>query len=223
MKALKCSIYAVAIIASLIALYFFAALIGAAVPASGQPSERKDVEIFLRRSGIHTDIIAPMDTNVVAWSEIVNSEHTLSDRTDFRYVAFGWGDLNFFQEVPTWDDITIKASVRALFLKTPSAIRIVLHSHMTEDQDTVSIMASREQYQMLADFIKDSFEYDDKGSPQQVEGLRYSKTDAFYRAKRSVNLFYTCNTWTNSALKRAQLPACLWTPFPHGIFYQYRH
>jgi hypothetical protein len=38
----------------------------------------------------------------------------------------------------------------------------------------------------------------------------------------SYNLFHTCNTWTNDALKAGGQKACWWTPFDAGIFRQYQ-
>ncbi|MCX6352889.1 MAG: DUF2459 domain-containing protein, partial [Bacteroidetes bacterium] len=35
------------------------------------------------------------------------------------------------------------------------------------------------------------------------------------------SLFYTCNTFTNQALKAGGLKACLWPPFDKGIFKKY--
>jgi hypothetical protein len=50
----------------------------------------------------------------------------------------------------------------------------------------------------------------------------YGDNDAFYEAIGSYNLFKTCNTWTNNALKSCGQKACFWTPFESGIFYQYK-
>lgn len=74
----------------------------------------------------------------------------------------------------------------------------------------------------LTAFLEDSFEFDTDGNVQPIRDLHYTRRDAFYKAKGSLNLFKTCNTWTNNALKTAGLKACLWTPFPEGIHYTYR-
>ena len=50
----------------------------------------------------------------------------------------------------------------------------------------------------------------------------YGNHDIFYEAKGSYNLFYTCNTWTNSALKAANQKASLWTVYDKGILYHYQ-
>jgi hypothetical protein len=56
---------------------------------------------------------------------------------------------------------------------------------------------------------------------QQIGTHSYGKHAAFYEAKGSYNLFYTCNTWANQALKAANQKAALWTVLDKGIFYHY--
>ena len=45
----------------------------------------------------------------------------------------------------------------------------------------------------------------------------FGATDAFYEAHGRYSPFFTCNTWSNLALKRAGLPCCVWTPFASPI------
>ena len=45
----------------------------------------------------------------------------------------------------------------------------------------------------------------------------FGATDAFYEARGRYSPFFTCNTWSNLALKRAGLPCCVWTPFARPI------
>jgi hypothetical protein len=49
----------------------------------------------------------------------------------------------------------------------------------------------------------------------------YGTDDAFYEAKGAYDLFNTCNTWANGALKACDQKACWWTPTDKGIFHQY--
>ena len=50
----------------------------------------------------------------------------------------------------------------------------------------------------------------------------YGNNDAFYEAKGSYSLFFTCNTWAANALKTAKKEAPLWTATQQGIFYHYK-
>lgn len=49
----------------------------------------------------------------------------------------------------------------------------------------------------------------------------YGKNDIFYEAKGSYSLFYTCNSWTNQALKAANQKAAFHTFTDTGIFRHY--
>ncbi|MDR9457032.1 MAG: DUF2459 domain-containing protein, partial [Salegentibacter sp.] len=89
-------------------------------------------------------------------------------------------------------------------------------------EKTIPLMISQNQYLKLTAFLEDSFEYDAEGNVRHIQDLHYTRRDAFYKAKGSLNLFKTCNNWTNNALKTSGLKACLWTPLPEGILYTYR-
>lgn len=221
-KAVKYTVKVLAVILLLPLLYLLVAFIASVIPVNpNSEAATADVEIFLRTNGVHTSIVVPVKNEVMDWTEVVDYEHTLSNRSDFNYVSFGWGDLTFYRNTPEWSDLTPKIAFKALFLKTPSALNIEFHQLIVEDENTVSVDITTEQYRKLAQYIRNSFEYDQQGNAQQVPDLHYNRKDAFYRARRHLNLFYTCNTWTNNALKNSDLRACLWTPFDKGVFYHY--
>ena len=207
----------------LLLLYFFAALVGSLIPVNDKPrTAEAGVEIFMRTNGVHTSLVLPLKNGITDWTETVDPAHTPSQINEYNLVSFGWGDLVFYRNTPEWSDLTLPIAFKALFLESPSALNVEFHNLIIEGEDTFSIQISEEEYQKLSDYIRDSFEYDQNGSVQPVPDLHYNKKDVFYRAKRHMNIFYTCNTWTNNALKTSDLRACLWTPFDRGIFYQYR-
>lgn len=206
----------------LLLLYLLAAVVGSIIPVNKdfEPTEG-EVEIFFRTNGVHTSLILPLENRIIDWKEIVDFEHTLSNRKDFRYISFGWGDLGFYKNTPNWSDLTVPTAFRALFLKSPSALNVEFYRKISEDDDTFAIQISNEQYHALTAYIQDSFKYDPNGNARPVPDLHYNEKDVFYHAQRHLTLFYTCNTWSNNALKKAEIRACLWTPFDKAIFYQY--
>ena len=209
-------------LALLLLLYLMAAVVGSIIPVNRNFEPTKgEVEIFFRTNGVHTSLILPIENRIMDWKETVNTQHTLSNRTDFRYISFGWGDLAFYQNTPNWSDLTVSTAFRALFMKSPSALNVEFHRNISEEDDTFAIQISEQQYHALTVFIKDSFEYDSNENARPVPDLHYNEKDVFYRAQRHLTLFYTCNTWSNNALKQADIRACLWTPFDKAIFYQY--
>jgi uncharacterized protein (TIGR02117 family) len=84
-------------------------------------------------------------------------------------------------------------------------------------------MISNEQYAKLVAYIDNTFIRDADSKVMNIKTkANYNNEDAFYEAKGSYNLFYTCNTWANNALKSCGQKAALWTPSDMGIFYHYR-
>lgn len=205
----------------LMLLYFVAALIGSAIPVNTDREPGGDITIYLRTNGVHTDFVFPVKNEIVNWEQMIDSSYTLSKRGNYQYISFGWGDLEFYQNTPEWSDLTFPTAMQAVFLPTPSAMHVEFETVPRFDQPTVPIKVSEDEYQRLVEYVRWSFQKDFSGNFKPVSNLHYNRNDAFFYAKRSLNSFYTCNTWVNNGLKEAGLPACLWTPFDEGIFYKY--
>lgn len=203
-------------------LYLAVAIACSAIPVNRTQPEGGDITIYLRSNGIHTDFIFPIENEVIAWENLTKSEHTLSNRSDFKYVSFGWGDLEFYQQTPEWSDLRFPVAFQAVFLRKPSALHVEFLPALNFEHPILPVEVTREQYSKLTNFVKDSFQKDLSGDVIPVKDLHYNPNDAFYLANRSLNLFYTCNTWVNEGLKKSGLRACLWTPFDEGILYQNR-
>ena len=139
-----------------------------------------------------------------------------------KYIAFGWGDKGFYLETPTWDDLKFSTAFKAAFALSSSAIHATFYRQLTVSDSCKMIKISKAEYKRLVDFIKTGYIKDSSGNPVWIEtDANYGKNDAFYEGVGRYNLFYTCNTWTNNALKACGQRACLWTAFDTGIFYQY--
>ena len=84
-------------------------------------------------------------------------------------------------------------------------------------------MIAPDDYKRLTAFIVSSFRPDNNGSFIPVEtDANYGDSDSFYEAKGRYNIFYTCNSWANNALKACNQKACLWTLTDTGIFRYYK-
>jgi uncharacterized protein (TIGR02117 family) len=210
---------------SLLLLMFFyllAAIIGSAIPVNTDQPEKGDITIYLRTNGVHTSFIFPVENDIITWTFYADPAQTLSKRADSQYVSFGWGDLEFYQRTPSWDDLNFPVAFQAVFLTKPSALHVEFLASLRSNKPTLPITITRAQYRDLSNYVIESFQRNSFGEVQQVQGLHYTNFDAFYKSKRSLHFFYTCNTWVNEGLKNAGLRACLWTPFDEGIFFQYR-
>ena len=83
-------------------------------------------------------------------------------------------------------------------------------------------MVTNKQLETISNYVRQSFADKINGQYQWIKtDAVYGKRDAFYEAKGNYSLFTTCNTWTNTGLKEAKLPACLWTPLDKGLMAVY--
>lgn len=182
----------------------------------------KEVEIFLLSNGVHTDIVVPLQNEVKDWSKSVRIENTKAKDFSAKYVAFGWGDKGFYLETPTWADLKMSTALKAATGLSSSAIHTTFYKKMKENESCKKILISKENYTKLVSYIEASFQNKNERLLQIATNYTYGNNDAFYEAKGSYSLFYTCNTWANSALKAACQKAGLWTVYDKGIFYHYQ-
>jgi uncharacterized protein (TIGR02117 family) len=204
-------------------LYFLVAVIFSFIPVNRnfkQPQE--GVTIYLLTNGVHTDFVLPVQNQLYDWEKIISRKHITGDNSKAQYVAFGWGDKGFYLNTKTWDDLKFSTAFNALFHLSTSAIHVTWYPPLHESESCRKIRISEEQYRILVEYIIRSFQTDDQGAAKVIVGAHYWDDDSFYEAKGSYSLFYTCNTWVNDGLKKARLPACLWTPFDRFIFQKYK-
>jgi uncharacterized protein (TIGR02117 family) len=206
-----------------LALYAAAAVGLSRIPVRRRPPDGpEEVEVFILSNGVHTDIVVPVVGPQMDWRRLVAYADTPAADSTMAYVGFGWGDKGFYLNTPTWAELQPRVAFEAMFWLSTTAMHATFHHRPTEGPECVRLRLTRREYARLIRFIQDSFAYDRHGRTQHIQGHSYGAYDAFYEAKGTYNLFYTCNSWANAALKTAGQRAALWTPFDHGIFRHYR-
>ena len=214
---------AVWILIGIVALYL---TLGYLIPFIGIPAEEvtepKTVTAYILTNGVHTDIVMPVKTAGMDWTEEIPFENTRSGRSDFKYLSVGWGDKGFYLDTPTWADLKVSTALKAAFWLSESAMHCTFYDKMTVGRDCRKLMLTKSQYLKLIAFVKDKFDRDQNGKPILIKtDAVYGPNDAFYDAKGSYSFLDTCNTWTNNGLKAAGQKAALWTPTDFGIFQHY--
>jgi uncharacterized protein (TIGR02117 family) len=182
--------------------------------------EQKTVPIYILSNGVHTDIVVPVVNDIKDWRKQIQFNQTQSKDSLMNFIAFGWGDKGFYLDTPEWSDLKASTALKAAFGVSSSAMHTTFFKQLREGEDCKRILISKENYQKLVTYISDSF--NNPTNPEWIEGHSYGKKDAFYEAKGSYSLFYTCNTWANCALKAANQKASLWTVYDKGIFCHYQ-
>jgi uncharacterized protein (TIGR02117 family) len=172
----------------------------------------KTHEIFVSSNGVHLDIIVPKKE----LNESLSTALMLPAATE--YVAFGWGDKGFYLNTPKWSDLTFSTAVRALLLKSETAIHLTMYRSESNKWQPVEI--NEVQLELLLAYISQSFQTDQDGQFIELPDSGYTNADTFYEAIGSYNLIVTCNSWVNRGLKAAQIKTSIWSPFDRGVLYQ---
>ena len=203
----------------IIGLYFLFAEIFSSIIVNKNQSQPKEMSIYISTNGFHTDIIMPAKTEIIDWSEKIKFSDTYSKDSIQNFVAVGWGNEDFFINIPSWSELELSIAVKAALGIGPNAIHTAFLKNIKEDESCKKIELSKSQYIDLVNFIESYFKKDSFGNFINISTPNtYGDSDAFYEAKGRLTPFFTCNTWANSALKSAGLRSCLWTPFQSGIF-----
>ncbi|SEH37394.1 conserved hypothetical protein [Chryseobacterium culicis] len=212
------------IIVGIVIIYVILGLLIPYIPVSAKDDgQKKEIPIYIYTNGVHTDIVMPVKNDLQDWSQKIPFTNTKSKNTDYRYIGIGWGDKGFYLDTPTWADLKFSTAVKAAFWLSDSAMHCTYYNTMKEGDDCKMIMISRNQYQNLVKYVEDKFDRDQNGNFILIPtNAVYGDNDAFYDAKGTYSFLYTCNTWSNNALKAAGQKAALWTPSDFGIFQHYK-
>lgn len=179
------------------------------------------VDIYLLTNGVHTDLVMPIKNDHFDWTKYINPLDTKSKEVMVNYASFGWGDKGFYLETPTWSDLKVSTAMKAMFYLGSSAMHVTFYRSMNLGDDCIKIKVNLSTYLKIVEYVKSSFAIK-KQRFDKINASTYGENDVFYEAKGKYSFFYTCNTWTNNALKAGELKACLWTPLDKGIFYHYK-
>jgi uncharacterized protein (TIGR02117 family) len=203
--------------------YFIIAFSLSAISVNSEfkEAENNPIDIYLLSNGVHCDVVVPFENQYMKWSKYVSPLDTKSENIPYENVAFGWGDKGFYLETKTWAELKASTAVEALFWMSTSAMHVTFYPGLNESELCKKISIDKDAYLKLTNFIINSFQKDSLGKGKHIVGASYASNDAFYDAVGTYNLFFTCNTWTNNAIKEAGLKACLWTPFDGSIIDKY--
>lgn len=187
-----------------------------------EQSQSEEVTLYIKTNGVHTDIVVPIKTKYKDWSETLKFSHIKSQDATMQYIGLGWGDKGFYLNTPEWSDLKFSTAFVAAFGLGSSAMHATFYKEIRENEKCVKINVSAQEYQKLIAYVENTFDIDENGKPILIDATTYGQNDSFYEAKGAYTLFYTCNTWANSALKAMDQKAALWTATDTGIFQHYK-
>jgi uncharacterized protein (TIGR02117 family) len=203
--------------AMLLVLYFAAVFLMPRITFSGDSGD-KAVLCYLKSNGSHVDLVMPIETNSYKWLEKLNLEHIEYADSTFSWVAFGWGDKNFYLNTPTWGDLTFSTAFKAAFWLGTGAIHVTYYKELSSSEKCLPFYISEAQCAHLYNFILNDFVVDADQVPVYIDtDMNYGPRDCFYESNKKYSIFHTCNTWVNDALKAINTKHCYWTALEFGI------
>lgn len=225
-KILRIILKTIGVIIGLLIIYVIAGLTLYRIPVNKNVDYKSpnDVTIYLLSNGIHTDVVVPVKNEIMDWNQFIKPQHTDAKDSTYPFVGIGWGDKGFYLQTPEWKDLKASVALKAAFHLSTAAIHATFHRSVDTTLEKSAVLnISKKNYTDLVEFIKNNFLLDSAGSSIHIPSVNdgYGDNDAFYEAKGSYSFFYTCNTWTNNALKAAHQKAALWTLLDKGIFHHY--
>lgn len=186
-------------------------------------TEKANIPIYIYTNGVHTDLVVPVKTAQIDWSQKIPYQNTKSKQENFKYLGIGWGDKGFYLDTPTWSQLKFSTAFYAAFWLGESAMHCTYYHEIKEGKDAKKIMLTENQYTDLIKFIDSKFDKNSTGNIILIPtNAVYGENDAFYEAQGSYSFINTCNTWTNDGLKAAGQKAAFWTPTDFGIFQHYK-
>jgi uncharacterized protein (TIGR02117 family) len=202
------------------AIYLIAALLLgiAAVNEDFQPA-RDGVPVWVRTNGVHAEFVVPTHAAGIDWS----ADHPANDMRalaePLQFIAFGWGDAEFFANTPAWSDLKLATALAALSGTGAGAMHVEYVAGPSGYAGR-ELSVSPAQYQRLVQYIRASFARDAAGRPRKLAVAGYFDTDAFYAAVPRYSPVSTSNDWVRRGLTAAGVRAPRWAPFDVALFYQ---
>lgn len=173
----------------------------------------EDKIIYLSTNGVYLDIVVPNED----LSPELRGE--LNYKNVAQYYSFGWGDENFYINVPDWSELTFSIAFKAMFLRSATLMHVTRYGH--KDSSWVEVRLNESELKKINQYLVASFQKENNNIIL-LPNKGYTKKDNFYRAHGSYSCVKTCNSWVNLAFKESGLKACFWTPFDFGLINKYK-
>jgi len=220
-----CGTVVIAVVAGLASAVFLTARSGDTrlfPPGSGAPR----VEIFVVSHGYHAGIVLPRAfVAELAGRRGHGALAALGARfADFRLIEIGWGEEEFYRNVPTVASLTVSLAMHALFAPgNRSVLHVVGFSHhprqVFPSSDIVRLELSEAGFEALVEKVEAPFAHrDDSLMPEDLGPGLYGPS-RFFRAAPAFHILHVCNHWVADMLDAAGVPTLpVLATLPPGLF-----
>jgi hypothetical protein len=162
----------------------------------------------------HTEIIVPKIYIKSGLRELLK-EYIM--RFDASYLGFSFGDEAFMKDRGGFEDINYTLALKGLFLPTSALMKVGFYDDIKVD-NLIKINLSYECLNLLEEELYKSFEIKNSKAVE-IDNPNSKYYYRYFRAKKSYNLFNTCNSWSGMVLRSAGVKTGLWTPFGDQVVY----
>ena len=168
---------AVLAIVAVAALYLIAAVIGSLVPRNADWQEpRQGILIFLRTNGVHADIVLPASAAGLDLYRLVPPADIRDPEKADGWIAFGWGQREFYIETPRWADLTVRSALRSVL--GGDALMHVEHLGRPSVSGAMrSIRLDPASYRRLVASVACDFVREESGRTVPLRGRGYGSSD----------------------------------------------
>lgn len=216
-RTIRISAMAAACVALPIFAYALAALLLGLLPVNRDFVEPdQGIDIYLRFSPVHTDVMLPVRSDIRDWSQTLQ----VPGMHNAQYLSFGWGDRAFYLETKTWADLRASNAVAALIGLDSTLLHVSTETQPRESADIVRIRITPQQLRILTAQIDASLAHDPNGLARLVPGQHYDANDVFYESLGRYSLFVTCNDWVRQLLSTSGIRTAQWAPFSAALRFQ---
>lgn len=203
----------------LLAVYILTEFTLSAILVKAEPiTSENTISMYLITNGVHTDLVVPSKSPYKDWTQEFHFANTKNTDSTFQWLALGWGDKGFYLETPTWAELKPSVAFKAAFGLSTTAIHATYYKSMMVGQDCRELNVTPSQYQRFIDYVESSMQHDQENKIIVVStNAVYGDNDAFYEANGAYSMLHTCNTWTNTGLKKLGQNACFWAALDKPI------
>lgn len=177
-------------------------------PLTGQPT----VPVYLISNGWHVWLALPVRQDGVDWTT------WLGGTGNRDYIAFGWGDRDFYLNTRRPIDLRPDLAAAALLGRGPAAMHVMpIPEPDAGSRQVRRIEADLLQFHALAAYVRAGFSPGPDHQPRRIPETGFGTEDAFFEATGRYSPLQTCNEWIGAGLRAAGLATGWWTPLPFGL------
>lgn len=169
------------------------------------------VAVFVVSHGYHSGLVLPRRELIEVASRLrLDALVEIARRFNgFAYLEIGWGEEEFYREVPTLAHMTVALAARALLRPGNTSVLHVVGvganpRAMFAYSDLVRLELSAPGFERLISKLDESLA-SEEGRPRELGRGLYG-TSLFYRANGAFHLFRVCNHWVADLLDAAGVP-----------------